>query len=191
MRVCPELDMACDRPPAGRLAPRLSPFVRGTLGRRRLRPSECPPYEGGQPWSEATGRGSITRHIALLVLALLCFGAVGYAHHGNSAYDETARVPIKGTVTEFIWTNPHSQIYLDVKDKDGKLVHWAIETNSPGILSRAGWTRRSLKAGDEVTVILCPAKNGAPVAYIGSGDPGTKVIFSDGHELDFKDRTAQ
>jgi len=119
------------------------------------------------------------------------FATAGYSHHGNSAYDETARVPIKGTVTEFIWTNPHSQIYLDVKGKDGKIVHWAIETNSPGILSRAGWTRRSLKAGDEVTIILCPAKNSAPVAYIGSGDPGTKVIFSDGRELDFKDRTAQ
>ena len=103
---------------------------------------------------------------------------------------EQARVPVKGTVTEFIWTNPHSQIYLDVKGKNGNIEHWAVETNSPGILTRAGWTRRSLKAGDEVTLILCPAKNGAPVAYIGSGDPGTKVIFADGRELDFKDRTA-
>src|SRR5438045_1948822 len=84
----------------------------------------------------------------------------------------------------------HAQIYLDVKDKNGNVVHWGIETNSPGILSRAGWTKRSLKAGDEVTIILCPAKNGEPVAYIGSGDPGTKVIFADGRELDFKDRTA-
>jgi len=42
------------------------------------------------------------------------------------------------------------------------VVHWGIETNSPGILTRAGWTRRSLKAGDEVTIILCPAKNGQP-----------------------------
>jgi len=121
-------------------------------------------------------------------LLLVC-GTVT-AHHGNSAYDETARVPIKGTVTEFVWTNPHSQIYMDVKEKNGNVVHWAIETNSPGILTRAGWTRRSIAPGDAVTVILCPAKNGAPVAYIGSGDPGTKVIFADGRELDFKDKTA-
>jgi len=127
----------------------------------------------------------------LLPLGLLLASASVTAHHGNSAYDETARVPIKGVVTEFVWVNPHSQIYLDVKDKNGKVVHWGIETNSPGILTRAGWTRRSLKAGDEVTIILCPAKNGAPVAYIGSGDPGTKVIFADGRELEFKDRTAQ
>jgi Family of unknown function (DUF6152) len=125
-----------------------------------------------------------------LILILLCISASALAHHGNSAYDEQARVPIKGVVTEFVWTNPHSQIYLDVKDKTGKVVKWGIETNSPGILTRAGWTRRSLKAGDQVTIILCPAKNGAPVAYIGSGDPGTKVIFADGHELDFKDKTA-
>ncbi len=126
-----------------------------------------------------------------LVITFLLLCASAFAHHGNSAYDETARVPIKGTVTEFVWVNPHSQIYMDVKEKDGSIRHWAIETNSPGILSRAGWTRRSLKAGDEVTVILCPAKNGAPVAYIGSGDPGTKVVFSDGRELAFKEKTAQ
>src|SRR5215467_5013024 len=125
-----------------------------------------------------------------LIVILLCASATALAHHGNSAYDEQARVPIKGVVTEFVWTNPHSQIYLDVKDKNGKVVHWGIETNSPGILTRAGWTRRSLKAGDEITVILCPAKNGEPVAYIGSGDPGTKVVFSDGRELDFKDKSA-
>jgi len=123
-------------------------------------------------------------------ITVLFLSVSASAHHGNSAYDETARVPIKGVVTEFVWVNPHSQIYLDVKEKNGNIVHWAIETNSPGILSRAGWTRRSLKTGDEVTIILCPAKNKAPVAYIGSGDPGTKVIFSDGRELDFKDKSA-
>ena len=125
----------------------------------------------------------------LKLIALLLTGGALFAHHGNSAYDETIRVPIKGVVTEFIWTNPHSQIYLDVKDSSGKIVNWGVETNSPGILTRAGWTRRSLKAGDAITIILCPAKNGQPVAYAGSGDPGTKVIFADGRELDFVDKT--
>lgn len=125
---------------------------------------------------------------SISLLAMLFLACAAFAHHGNSAYDETARVSIKGVVTEFVWTNPHSQVYLDVKDKNGKIVNWAVETNSPGILTRAGWTRRSVKPGDQVTIILCPAKNGAPVAYMGSGDPGTKVIFADGHELDFKDK---
>jgi hypothetical protein len=127
---------------------------------------------------------------ALLTALLFSCGAL-FAHHGNSAYDETARVPIQGTVTEFIWVNPHSQIYLDVKDSSGKVVNWGVETNSPGILGRAGWTRRSLKAGDKITIIVCPAKNGQPVAYAGSGDPGTKVVFDDGRELDFTDKTAK
>ena len=131
----------------------------------------------------------MSKRFMAATMTFLSMCAPAFAHHGNSAYDETARVPIKGVVTEFVWVNPHSQIYLDVIDKNGSIVHWAVETNSPGILSRAGWTRRSIKPGDEVTIILCPAKNNAPVAYIGSGDPGTKVIFADGHELDFKDKT--
>lgn len=130
---------------------------------------------------------SLKLWIALVSVLLLCTSA--FAHHGNSAYDETVRVTIKGVVTEFVWVNPHSQVYLDVTDKNGKVVHWAVETNSPAILTRAGWTRRSIKFGDQVTIILCPAKNGAPVAYMGSGDPGTKVIFADGRELDFTDKT--
>jgi hypothetical protein len=129
------------------------------------------------------------RSLPLLLLAGVLFAHHLFAHHGNSAYDETARVSIKGTVTEFVWTNPHSQIYLDVKDSTGKVVNWGVETNSPGILTRAGWTRHSLKAGDQITIILCPAKNGQPVAYAGSGDAGTKVIFADGHELLFVDKT--
>jgi len=62
--------------------------------------------------------------LCLCVFVSLWFlTASASAHHGNSAYDEQARVPVKGTVTEFVWTNPHAQIYLDVKDKNGKVVN--------------------------------------------------------------------
>ena len=126
------------------------------------------------------------------LLAFFLFATPLLAHHGRGAtYDMKKQVTLKGVITEVSWRNPHVAIYMEVKDNDGKVVNWAIETNSPGILTRAGWTRRSVKPGDEVTIILCPARNSAPVAYIGSGDPGTKVIFSDGRELDFKDKTAQ
>jgi Family of unknown function (DUF6152) len=88
------------------------------------------------------------------------------AHHGNAAYDEKNPITIKGTVTEFAWTNPHVQIYLDVKDEKGNVAHWSVETYSPGKLVRAGWTKDSVKAGDQVSINLIPAKSGAPVGFL-------------------------
>src|SRR5215475_13210656 len=96
--------------------------------------------------------------LGTLTATLLLLSSAMSAHHGNSAYDEQARVTIKGVITEFVWTNPHCQIYLDVKDKNGNVVHWSVETNSPAILTRAGWSSRSVKPGDEVTIILCPRR---------------------------------
>ena len=104
-----------------------------------------------------------------------------WAHHGNSAYDEEHWITISGTVTEFVWANPHCQIFLDVKDDKGAMVNWAIESQSPGIMKRNNWTRTTLKAGDQITVTLAPAKNGAPVGF--SGNKDGKVVFSDGHVL--------
>ena len=104
-----------------------------------------------------------------------------WAHHGNSAYDEAHWISISGTVTEFVWANPHCQIFLDVKDDKGAAVNWAIESQSPGILRRNNWTRASVKAGDQITITLAPAKNGAPVGF--SGNQLGKVVFADGHIL--------
>ncbi len=87
------------------------------------------------------------------------------AHHGNSAYDEEHWITISGTVTEFVWANPHCQIFLDVKDDKGQVVNWAIESQSPGILRRNNWVRTSVKPGDQISVTLAPAKNGAPVGF--------------------------
>lgn len=88
------------------------------------------------------------------------------AHHGNAAYDETKEVTLKGTVTEFDWANPHAQIYFDVKDAKGNVVHWGCETLSPGKLVRTGWSKDAVKAGDQITITLVAAKNGAPVGFL-------------------------
>jgi len=104
-----------------------------------------------------------------------------WAHHGNSAYDEAHWINLTGTVTEFIWSNPHCQIFMDVKDDKGKVVNWAIESQSPGIMRRNDWTRTSLHPGDQITVTLAPAKNGAPVGF--SGNTDGKVVFADGRIL--------
>ena len=113
----------------------------------------------------------------IVVAALLLFGIPLWAHHGNASYDTDNPVTIKGTVTEFAWTNPHVQIYLDVKDDKGKIVHWSVETFSPGKLVRAGWTKDSVKAGDQVSITLIPAKSGAPVGFL------HKLVLPDGTVL--------
>src|SRR5580704_8676659 len=109
-----------------------------------------------------------------------------WAHHGNSAYDETHWITLAGTVTEFVWSNPHCQIFMDVKDDKGKVVNWAIESQSPGIMRRNSWSRTSLQPGDQITVTLAPAKNGAPVGFSGNADG--KVVFADGRVLKMNNR---
>jgi hypothetical protein len=117
----------------------------------------------------------------VLIVSLLAAGSPVWAHHGNSAYDEEHWITISGTVTEFVWANPHCQIFLDVKDDKGAAVNWAIESQSPGILRRNSWSRTSVKSGDQITITLAPAKNGAPVGF--SGNKQGKIVFPDGHEL--------
>jgi len=124
--------------------------------------------------------------LILVFAAYICACGAVYAHHGNSAYDEARIVTITGTVTEFDFVNPHTQIYLDVKDAKGNVVHWAVESQSPGIMKRNGWSRTSLKPGDQITISLNPAKNGAPVGF--SGKKTGKVVFSDGRELMMDER---
>ena len=106
------------------------------------------------------------RNFFLAAAALVLISVPLSAHHGNAAYDEKNPITIKGTVTEFAWTNPHVQIYLDVKDDKGNVAHWSVETYSPGKLVRAGWTKESVKVGDQVSINLVPARNGAPVGFL-------------------------
>lgn len=115
------------------------------------------------------------------VAVLLLVGIPLWAHHGNASYDNDNPVTIKGAVTEFAWTNPHVQIYLDVKDDKGKVVHWSVETLSPGKLVRAGWTKDSVKVGDQISITLIPAKSGAPVGFL------HKLVLSSGEELGLRE----
>ena len=82
------------------------------------------------------------------------------AHHGTGTYDSSKSVTLSGIVTEFAFTNPHAAMFVDVKDENGKIVNWAIEMNSPGVLARAGWTKRMFKYGDQITITVRPAKAG-------------------------------
>jgi hypothetical protein len=99
------------------------------------------------------------------------------AHHGASEYDMTKIVTLRATVTELLFVNPHTLLTFTVKDDSGKAIEWQGELPSPNLLSRRGWSRSTLKPGDQVTVIGALAKNGE------KGMQVKKLIFPDGHEL--------
>ena len=123
--------------------------------------------------------------LTLVVSLLMVCGSMS-AHHGNAAYDGDHPITITGTATEFVWSNPHCQIYLDVKDDKGNVVSWSVESQSPGILHRNGWTRSSIKPGDHIAITLIPARNGAPIGF--SGENFGKIVFDDGQVLRMNER---
>lgn len=117
---------------------------------------------------------------AMVTASMLAAGGPVLAHHGVSAYDVLNPVTIKGTVVEFVLQSPHSMLFLDVKDKDGKVVRWSIETGAPRGLRAPGGLKNLPKVGEEVTVTLVAAKNGAPVGFAGANLGGGKIVRADG-----------
>src|SRR5262245_17582498 len=94
----------------------------------------------------------------LAVLIVLSVGGPAFAHHGAAAYDRTVTLTLKGMVTEFVFRNPHIIISFDAPDDQGKVVHWNAEGGSASGLARRGWTWKTMKPGDEITVVGNPAK---------------------------------
>jgi Family of unknown function (DUF6152) len=94
-----------------------------------------------------------------LILGAFIVSTPLFAHHSSAAFDLGHEIALKGTVTNFEWTNPHAFIYLDVKTDDGSAEAWRIEANSPNMLSRSGWKKEMVAVGDTVTVSGSPAKN--------------------------------
>ena len=115
--------------------------------------------------------------IFLTVLGLLLVSIPLFAHHGYAAYDTDKKVTLKGTVTRFVWSNPHCMVQLDVSDDSGHVMHWIAETENPSAMTRVGWTDRSLKVGDQITLTALPVKSGAPVGRI------IDIVLSDGQKL--------
>jgi len=114
---------------------------------------------------------------AALALGLLVVCVPLLAHHGGSDYDTKNLLTLKGKVTEFNWSNPHCQVLLDVKQDDGKVVNWSVETLAPAVLKRAGWSPESMHPGDQVTITLTPSKRGTPVGML------RKAVLANGKEL--------
>ena len=104
----------------------------------------------------------------LFVLATLLSITSGslFAHHGNAAFDAGKKVTLKGTVTEWVWANPHCWLKFDVKDDKDNVVHWVAETNNAPDMIERGWSMHSFRTGDDVTVTVEPVKNGNPVGRV-------------------------
>jgi hypothetical protein len=107
---------------------------------------------------------SLNRSSMGVILAAALVGAASpvVAHHSFAMYEPTKTLTLKGTVKSFQWTNPHVVVWVLVQPDDGGAVQeWSLETTSPGVLTRAGWTRQSLKAGDRVSVTFSPLRDGS------------------------------
>jgi hypothetical protein len=101
------------------------------------------------------------------------------AHHAFSAeFDANKPIKLTGAVTKFDWTNPHAWIYIDAKDETGKVANWGFELGGASGLMRSGWTRFSLKAGDEVTIEGTRARNGS-----NNANASTVILASTGQKL--------
>jgi hypothetical protein len=118
-----------------------------------------------------------TTLFAMVMAAPLMLPLPLTAHHGGASFDVGKEITVKGTVNEWIWSNPHCFLKIDVKDASGGVTRWVVETQNPTTMTQGGWSRRTFTPGDEVTVTLEPYKNGAPIGLVRS------VILADGRKL--------
>jgi len=119
--------------------------------------------------------------VGVLAVALTCCTTPLRAHHSFGAeYDANKPVTVTGVVTKIEWTNPHSFIYLDVKDPKGSVVSWKWEGYPPNVLYRNGWKKDvTMKAGDTITVFGWRARDGTNRAH------SREITLSDGKKMIF------
>ena len=107
------------------------------------------------------------------IAGLLLMSAPAAAHHGSSAaYDTNTAMPLTGTVTGFVWANPHTRVFVDVAGPGNTVVNWGIELRpAPAGLSRMGWTRHTFQPGDRITVTVSPSRFGTPTGVAETNFP--------------------
>jgi hypothetical protein len=119
------------------------------------------------------------RRLLVLAVALVALGTAPgplLAHHGGAAFDQTQTLTFSATVTELQFANPHVLVYFDVK-KDGATEKWSGWLTAPNKLARAGWTKRTLEPGDQITVAGTPHKGGSHILQV------RRLVGPDGNAL--------
>jgi hypothetical protein len=131
---------------------------------------EIPMTKGG------TVKTKIVSLLAVLTISLVISGPT-FAHHSMSMYDSSHETTFKATIAQFDWANPHTQITFTVADEHGNIEKWVAEGPSPNRLANGGWSKESLKPGDQVPIVGNRNKNGSPTMRF------VKVILPNGQEL--------
>jgi Family of unknown function (DUF6152) len=118
----------------------------------------------------------------VFLAASLIFGFCGIAaaHHSNAAYDIEHLQTMEGTVKTVNWTNPHITFVIEKDAKNGEPAStWVFEVSSPGVLTRSGWTKRSLQPGDHAIFRYAPLRDGNPGGFL------LKVTLPSGQDLTY------
>ena len=112
-----------------------------------------------------------------VLLASLGLAGAASAHHSGAMYDPQIKTTLVGTVSEFEWANPHAWVHLEVRDPAShKTTNWVFESLGVNQLTRAGWKRDSLKAGDKAEIVFNPLRDGKPGGRVVSVNVGGKLI---------------
>jgi hypothetical protein len=120
------------------------------------------------------------RVVFLAAVLILSFGGMAAAHHSNAAYDLDNPKTMEGTVRTVNWTNPHITFVVEADVKNGEAAgSWVFEVSSPGVLTRSGWTKRSLQPGDHAVFRYAPLRDGTAGGFL------LKVTLPNGKELSY------
>jgi hypothetical protein len=124
-------------------------------------------------------RKNLRMAMAAIVATSVAWVAPTSAHHSTAMFDFSKSVEIKGTIKTFQWTNPHTWTTVSVEGSKAVAGEYSLEGMSPNYLARNGWSKRTLKAGDKVTVQVHPLKDGRKGGFMVSvTTPDGKVFYN-------------
>lgn len=115
---------------------------------------------------------------ALLCAAALALGQAASAHHSTAMFEWGKEKSLSGTIEKYEWTQPHTFLWVAVPGKQGTVQEWGLEGMSPSWLGRRGWSHRTFSAGDKVTIVYYPLRDGRPGGFY------VRVMLPDGRVMD-------